>query len=439
METERFYLETLGCQMNIYDSEFIADVLERAGSERVEDPREASVILVNTCSVRARAEGKAIARLSEFAALGKLNPSLVVGVVGCMAQRLGRRLAQGRVRLSLVAGFDAYERLPELIREARLRRPVVEISSEPEALFSSRPRCREGTAAFVTIMQGCDNYCSYCIVPYVRGRERSKPHGVIVNEIAHLVGLGTREVTLIGQNVNSYRDGQVDFAQLLELASGVEGLSRIRFTTSHPKDLTVGLIERMRDLPKVCEHLHLPIQSGSDRILALMNRGYTRGDFAKIVQFARYTIPTLAVTTDIMVGFPTETEADFEGTLKTLEDLRFDAAFMFRYSPREGTRAEGLGDDVPLEDKTRRLKAAIALQNRVTDEKKAALVGKEVEILIEKESRRDHTFMQGRTRENWLAKIPREGVRKGETVVADVLSATRWMLSCERSSRKVGT
>jgi tRNA-2-methylthio-N6-dimethylallyladenosine synthase len=288
-------------------------------------------------------------------------------------------------------------------------------------------------------MQGCDNFCSYCIVPYVRGRERSKPHGVILDEIAHLVGLGAREVTLIGQNVNSYRDGQVDFAGLLELASQVEGLSRIRFTTSHPKDLTLGLIERMRDVPKVCEHLHLPLQSGSDRVLALKNRGYTRGDFTKIVQFARYTIPTLAVTTDIMVGYPTETELDFEATLRTLEDLQFDAAFMFRYSPREGTRAAGLGDDVPIEDKTRRLKAAIALQNRVTDQKKAALLGKEVEVLIERESRREPAFMQGRTRENWLAKIPREGVRKGETVVADVLSATRWMLSCERSSRKVGT
>jgi len=439
MDTERFYIETLGCQMNVYDSEFITDVLARAGWEPADGPGDASVILVNTCSVRARAEEKAISRLSEFAALRKRNPALVVGVVGCMAQRLGRRLAEGRPRIDLVAGFDAYGMLPKLIREARLRRPVVETSADPQALFSSRPRRHDSTAAFVTIMQGCDNFCSYCIVPYVRGRERSKPHGVILDEIAHLVGLGAREVTLIGQNVNSYRDGQVDFAGLLELASQVEGLSRIRFTTSHPKDLTLGLIERMRDVPKVCEHLHLPLQSGSDRVLALKNRGYTRGDFTKIVQFARYTIPTLAVTTDIMVGYPTETELDFEATLRTLEDLQFDAAFMFRYSPREGTRAAGLGDDVPIEDKTRRLKAAIALQNRVTDQKKAALLGKEVEVLIERESRREPAFMQGRTRENWLAKIPREGVRKGETVVADVLSATRWMLSCERSSRKVGT
>jgi tRNA-2-methylthio-N6-dimethylallyladenosine synthase len=438
MDTERFYIETLGCQMNIYDSEFITDVLARAGWEPTRQPRDASVILVNTCSVRARAEGKAVSRVREFAALRRRNPMLVIGIIGCMAQRLGRRLAESAPKVDLVAGFDAYDMLPGLIREARLRRPIVEIAAEPRALFSSRPRCRDSTAEFVTIMQGCDNYCSYCIVPYVRGRERSKPHAVIVEEIAHLVGLGVREVTLIGQNVNSYRDGTVDFARLLELASDVEGLSRIRFTTSHPKDLTLGLIERMRDLPKVCEHLHLPLQSGSDRILALMNRGYTWGGFAKIVQFARHTIPRLAVTTDIMVGFPTESEIDFEGTLRALEDLRFDAAFMFRYSPREGTQADGLGDGVPLEDKTRRLKAAIALQNRVTDEKKAALLGKEVEILIEKEARRDCTFMQGRTRENWLAKIPREGVRRGETVLADVLSATRWMLCCERSSRKVG-
>jgi tRNA-2-methylthio-N6-dimethylallyladenosine synthase len=438
MNQERFYIETLGCQMNVYDSEFIGDVLTRAGWEAADRPVDASVILVNTCSVRARAEDKAIARVREYAALRRKNPDLVVGLVGCMAQRMGARLTRGRPKIDLVAGFDAYEMLPGLVREARLRRPVIEVCPEPRALFSSRPARRDGTAAFVTIMQGCDNFCSYCVVPSVRGRERSKACGVILEEIAHLVQLGTREVTLIGQNVNSYRDGQVDFAKLLELANDAPGLERIRFTTSHPKDLTLGLIERMRDLPKVCEHLHLPLQSGSDRILALMNRGYAFTDYSRIVEFARYTIPRLAVTTDIMVGFPTENEGDFEGTLGALEQLRFDAAFMFRYSPREGTRAADLEDDVPLEVKTGRLKAAVALQNSVTDEKKTALVGQEVEILVEGQSRRGPEFLQGRTRENWLAKIPCEGVRKGETVVAKVLSATRWMLGCECSSRKVG-
>jgi tRNA-2-methylthio-N6-dimethylallyladenosine synthase len=222
------------------------------------------------------------------------------------------------------------------------------------------------------------------------------------------------------------------------MANDVPGLGRIRFTTSHPKDLTLGVIERIRDLPKVCEHLHLPLQSGSDRVLSLMNRGYTSSEFGKIVQFARHNIPTLAVTTDIMVGFPTETESDFESTFRALDEIRFDAAFMFRYSPRDGTKACRLGDDVALEEKTRRLKEVISLQNCITDEKKQALLGREIEILIEGESDREPDFMLGRTRENWLAKIPREGVRRGETVVARISSATRWMVTCDRSLRKAG-
>ena len=438
MRAKSFYIETHGCQMNIYDSEFIRDTLLRDGYEPAARPSDASVILVNTCSVRARAERKALARLAEMGALKKQNPDLVLAVVGCMAQRLGAAATDRVPGIDLVVGFDAYAALPALIRDARLRRPVVETSAEPRALYSARPSSRDGITAFVTIMQGCDNYCSYCIVPYVRGRERSKPHQVILDEIGHLVGLGAREVTLIGQNVNSYRDGCIDFARLLELADGIQGLERIRFTTSHPKDLTIGVIEAMRDLPKVCEHLHLPVQSGSDRILALMNRGYTRGDFRKIVQFARHAIPALAVTTDVMVGFPTETQADFDRTVEVMEDVRFDAAFMFLYSPREGTEALRLGDDVPMEEKTRRLREVVALQNHVTDALKASLVGRQVEILVETESKREPRYMLGRTRENWLAKIPREGVRKGETVIAEVRSVTRWMLVCERSSRKVG-
>jgi tRNA-2-methylthio-N6-dimethylallyladenosine synthase len=351
---------------------------------------------------------------------------------------MGPGLVQRGLKVNLVVGFDAYGSLPELIRNARNGGPIIETVSEPQALFSLRPASRDGTAAFVTIIQGCDNFCSYCIVPYVRGRERSKPHRVILEEIQHLVGLGAKEVTLIGQNVNSYRDGQVDFAHLLELANDVTGLERIRFTTSHPKDLTIGVVQKIRDLPKVCEHLHLPLQSGSDRILSLMNRGYASAGFRKIIEFARFTIPALAVTTDIMVGFPTEAEPDFEATLRALGDLRFDAAFMFMYSPREGTQANALADDVRREEKIRRLKEAVALQNRVTDEKKSALLGTEVEILIERESGREAGFMLGRTRENWLAKIPREGVRRGETVVAGVHSVTRWMLCCDGPSRKVG-
>ncbi len=439
MTDKRFYIETHGCQMNVYDSRFISDLLVRDGYEPVDNPRDASIVLVNTCSVRDRAEMRAVARIRELAALRKANPDLVIGVVGCMAQRLGKRVAGAATRVDLIAGFDSYPSFLEVLEEAgRGKQPVVEISENPCSLYSLRPLRQESVTAFVTIMQGCDNFCTYCVVPYIRGRERSKASRVILEEIEHLVGLGVKDVTLIGQNVNSYRHVDVDFSGLLEMANDVPGLRRIRFTTSHPKDLTLGVIERMRDLPKVCEHLHLPLQSGSDRVLSLMNRGYTSSEFGKIVQFARHNIPTLAVTTDIMVGFPTETESDFESTFRALDEIRFDAAFMFRYSPRDGTKACRLGDDVALEEKTRRLKEVISLQNCITDEKKQALLGREIEILIEGESDREPDFMLGRTRENWLAKIPREGVRRGETVVARISSATRWMVTCDRSLRKAG-
>jgi tRNA-2-methylthio-N6-dimethylallyladenosine synthase len=436
---KRFYIETQGCQMNVYDSEFLCDVLVRGGYTRTSDPHEASVILVNTCSVRGRAEAKAAARITELSSLKRKRPDLVLAVVGCMAQRLGAGLAQGRTGADIVAGFDAYPAFPDLIEDARRRQgSVVRVCENPRSLHSTRPATRGSLKAFVTIMQGCDNFCSYCIVPLVRGRERSKPAGVILEEIRHLVGLGVKEVTLIGQNVNSYRDKEVDFTLLLEMVDRVPGLGRIRFTTSHPKDLTLGLVERIRDLPKVCEHLHLPLQSGSDRVLALMNRKYACGDFKQIVRLARHTIPGLAVTTDIMVGFPTETRVDFEETLAALEQCRFDGSFMFRYSQREGTAAGRLADDVPMEEKTRRLTEVISLQNRLTDESKQALVGRDVEVLVEETSPREAGFMTGRTRENWLAKIPAEGVRKGETVVAKVAGVTRWMIACGPSLRKVG-
>jgi len=433
-----FYIETHGCQMNIYDSEFIADVLARNGYRRVASPKEASVILVNTCSVRDRAEKKALARIRELAALKRDRRDLAIAVVGCMAQRLGPRLAGGATGVDLVAGFDAYPSIPALLEDCgRAGRPTVATSKAPSFLYSLLPLEHPSITAFVTIMQGCDNFCSYCIVPHVRGRERSKPCEAIIEEIEHLVGLGVKEVTLIGQNVNSYHDGNRDFAGLLARAGDVAGLGRLRFTTSHPKDLTLGLVEAVRDLRKVCEHLHLPLQSGSDRILALMNRGYAFRDFRKMVDFARHTIPNLAVTTDLMVGFPTETESDFQATLKAVEDMRFDAAFMFRYSTREGTEAARLADDVPGQEKTRRLESVLSLQNSITDQRKRSLVGREAEILIERPNPREPGFMLGRTRENYLAKIPSEGVEMGETVVAPISAVTRWIVVCDGSLRKV--
>jgi tRNA-2-methylthio-N6-dimethylallyladenosine synthase len=438
MTHKTFYIETYGCQMNIYDSCVVADILICKGFRHTGVAEDADLVLVNTCSVRDRAERKALSRLTELAALKRSNPHLIIGVIGCMAQRLGEKLIDRGV--DLVLGPDCYSSLGDLLdRLAGSEAPVVETSQNNRSMYSLMPEHRDSVKAFTTIMRGCNNLCSYCVVPYVRGRERSKPHREIIAEIEHIVGLGSREVTLIGQNVNSYDDGSTDFTDLLRLVNDIDGLERIRFTTSHPKDLSHRLMDQMRDLSKVCEHLHLPLQSGSDRILSLMNRDYTYRRYRELVETARSKVGNLAVTTDIMVGFPTESLTDFRETVRAMEEIRFDAAFMFRYSPRDGTHAYRMKDDVPVIEKIARLKEVIGLQNRLTDEKKQQLMDQEVEVLIEGESTREPGFAIGRTRKNWLAKVPLKGVSKGEIVIARVTGATRWMLACEVIPRKVGT
>jgi tRNA-2-methylthio-N6-dimethylallyladenosine synthase len=435
----KFYIETYGCQMNIYDSGVITEYLVAGGMRPVEEPEHADLVLINTCSVRDRAERKAISRLMELSALRKQNPRLRIGVLGCMAQRLGQKLIDAGGRVDLVAGPDSYGALRSMLEDLWTSPgPIVETGQDPGCLYTYRPESHEGVSAFVTIMRGCDNYCSYCVVPFVRGRERSKPGESILEEIRHLVDLGVRQVTLLGQNVNSYHDGRMDFADLLEAVDGLPGLDRIRFTTSHPKDLSPKVIDGMRDLPKVCESLHLPLQSGSNRVLKLMNRGYTCDDYKRLAETAREAVPGLALSTDLMVGFPSESLADHEATIRAMESIRFDSAFMFRYSVREGTRAAGLRDDVSELEKIRRLREVIELQNILIDEKKQALPGQEVEILVEGPSRRDPGFMVGRTRKNWLAKLPQKGVSKGETVIARVTGVTRWMIACDAAVRKVG-
>jgi tRNA-2-methylthio-N6-dimethylallyladenosine synthase len=429
-EARSFYIKTLGCQMNIYDSEIIAAKLLADGYTQADRPRDADLILINTCSVRDRAERKARSMAAEYASLRKANPDLVIGVIGCMAQRLGGSLTEDGT-VNLVVGTDCYDYFTDLLRRLELTgAPVVETSCNFVSTYALRPQTYSSMKTFVSIMRGCNNFCSYCIVPYVRGRERSKAHTEILAEINNLAGMGVREVTLLGQNVNSYSDGKVDFADLLALVNGIDGIERIRFTTSHPKDLTDGLIYAIRDLPKVCEHLHLPLQSGNDRILAAMNRGYTYAEYKSRHDLARAVIPGLAVTTDLMVGFPSETGPECEDTLRALRELRFDAAFMFRYSAREGTSAADLPDDVPEQEKIERLKRLIALQNDITDSRKQELVGRQVEILIEEPSTKEPGYMLGRTRENWLAKIPSKGVREGSKVNAQVISVTRWMITC---------
>jgi tRNA-2-methylthio-N6-dimethylallyladenosine synthase len=439
MSQPAFHIETHGCQMNMYDSDFVSHVLKDAGYERAASPAEAEILLVNTCSVRDRAERKALSRLAEMAALKAGRRGVVIGILGCAAQRLGGGLIRPGGHINLVAGPDSYGRLPAHIESlTRGGGPIVDIAQDRDTTYSLLPTSCPSVVAFVSIMRGCDNFCSYCVVPYVRGRERSKPRRAILGEVEHLVGMGVREITLIGQNVNSYSDADTDFADLLDIVSGVKGLERIRFTTSHPKDFTPKVIEKVRDLPKVCEHIHLPLQSGSDRILNLMNRGYTSACYRDLVSLARREIPGVALSTDILVGFPSETAQDHLATLATMEAVGFESAFMFRYSVRGGTRAAELPDDVPLEEKTRRLKEVINLQNNLIDRKKTAMAGERVEILVERESTREPGFLLGRTRKNWLAKVPREGVKRGEVVVARVTGVSRWMVTCDEVENRIG-
>ena len=453
-----YFIETFGCQMNVYDSEFIADLLSMRGYSRAGRPDQASLVLINTCSVRARAERKAITRAHELAALKRSGKPFCLGIIGCMAQRLGSDLEKAGCRIDFILGPDTYLELPQLIDRLESRcgpggrdKPggggavsrrtegaYVDTSQDPGCLYSLRPGTHEGVTAFATIMRGCNNFCSFCIVPYVRGRERSKPPAEVIAEVEHMVSLGVKEVTLLGQNVNSYSDGGMDFADLLGRVNAVDGLRRIRFTTSHPRDLTPDVIDAVADFDKVCEHLHLPLQSGSDRILKAMNRGYTYAEYRDKVALARSRVPGISVTTDLMVGFPSEDDADHQATLDAVRDLRFESAFTFNYSPRPGTRAAKLEDDVPDSEKSRRLQEILEIENLVIDSCKEALAGEEVEILVEGVSKREPGYMTGRTRKNWLAKLPGKGVRKGEVVVARVTGVSRWMITCDEFLRKVG-
>jgi len=325
----KVYIETYGCQMNEYDSRVMTSILANDGHGMTQDLGTADVVMVNTCSVRERAEARVLGRLRHLR--GLMRKEAVLGITGCVAQRLGDRLLREVPGLSFVVGTEQYWRLPDIIESASAGRIAVAVDAGTGESYDGRPGPDEASLCeFVSVMRGCNNYCSYCIVPYVRGRERSRPTSSIVDEVARLVALGAREITLIGQNVNSFSDEGRGFADLLGAVAGVAGLRRIRFATSHPKDLSNEVIDAVGSIDKVCEHIHLPVQSGSTEVLGAMNRSYTRAEYV-----------------DIIVGFPGETDAQFHETVSLMNEMRFDSAFMFHYSVREGTRAAELADDVP--------------------------------------------------------------------------------------------
>jgi len=412
MKPRRVYIETYGCQMNEYDSAMIASILTGAGYALAECPEEADVVIVNTCSVRERAEVRVLGRLRHLHGLAP--PDAVLGAVGCVAQRMGDELFSAVHGLDFVVGTDRYALLPDIIEKARNGATTAETGVDAGENYASRPTPSSADLCdFVSVMRGCNNFCSYCIVPYVRGRERSLPANVVIEEVRSLVSHGMRDVTLLGQNVNSYNDHGIDFAGLLERVNAVPGLERIRFATSHPKDLSARLIRAIADLGTVCEHVHLPVQSGSDAVLERMNRRYTRRDYLQLIAALREEVPGVAITTDVIAGFPGETREDHELTLALMRMVRFDSAFMFRYSVRDGTQAAGFDDDVPEREKIARLEEIIALQQSITTEINAGLIGDTVEVLIEGPSHRDPTRLFGRTRSGKAVVLTRADASTG--------------------------
>lgn len=419
-----FYLETYGCQMNEADSELVAAQLTTAGYRRVERPDEAQVILVNTCAVRDHAEQRVRGRLNELGRHKLQHPEVLLGVLGCMSQRLKDQLLEQVGRLDLVAGPDAYRRLPQLIEEAAAKPTVACDQDRDETYADLRPQRIPGVRAWVTIMRGCDRFCSYCIVPHVRGRERCVPAPAVLEEIRRAVEQGFKEIVLLGQTVNSYRHDDIDFAALLRHIEAVDGVERIRFTSPYPADMTADVIAAMAACRHVCPHLHLPLQSASDAVLKRMHRNYTIAQYDDLVARLRAAIPDLAMSTDVIVGFPGETEADFLATLAYLTHARFDSAFMFKYSPRPGTLAARWEETVSEEEKGRRLQQVIDTQEQISRELNARWTGRVCEVLVEGPSRRSPREAVGKTPQFKTVVFPTDAPRAGRLVTVRIEHTT---------------
>lgn len=410
--------------MNVYEAGVVRRVLADSGFVETSDEADADVLLMMTCSVRSHAEARAIGRLGAFRALRSERPGTVIGVLGCMAQRHGRGLVDNE-RVDMVVGPDCYLRLPELLHRLQAGEAgLLATDLDGQTYDSVRPGTDNAHRAFVTVMRGCNNHCAYCVVPYVKGRERSRSRADVLDEVRRLVDDGVREVTLLGQNVLAYRDAATDFVGLLEGVGRVANGVRVRFLTSHPRDLDRRVLTAMRDITAVCPTLHLPVQSGSDRVLGLMNRGYTRDEYLAKVELARELVPDLFLSTDIIVGFPSETEPEFDDTLQLVQRVGFDTAYMFRYSSRPGTPATALEPRVSQADSGRRLSRLIEVQNRTTLERARELLGTAQEVLVESPSPRGRGWL-GRTRNGRMVVI-HGSVAPGELVTCRVTGVSGW-------------
>ena len=416
----KIFIETYGCQMNVGDSEIVVSIMQDEGYFYTDKIEEADIILINTCSIRDNAEQRIWGRLSDMRRLRKKNPALKIGIIGCMAERLKEQLLEGELAVDIVAGPDAYRDLPRLVREAESGGKGVNTLLSLEETYAEIKPVRldkNGVSAYIAIMRGCNNYCSYCVVPYTRGRERSRDAETIIAEARMLFENGYREVTLLGQNVNSYRTGDYDFPALLKVVAEISPLLRVRFATSHPKDMSDKLLETMASMPNICRAIHLPAQSGSTVMLEKMNRKYTREWYLDRVAAIRRYMPDCAITTDLIAGFTGETEEDHRQTLSLMEEVGYEFAFMFKYSERPGTFAQRhLGDDIPEDVKTARLTEIINLQNRLSEQSNKRDVGKEFEVLVEGSSKRSEEQLFGRTSQNKVVVFDRGDHKVGDYV-----------------------
>lgn len=442
----KLFIESYGCQMNFSDSEIVASILAKEGFNTTQNLEDADLVLVNTCSIREKAEQTVRKRLEKYNAVKKINPGMKVGVLGCMAERLKSKFLEEEKIVDLVVGPDAYKDLPNLIEEVDAGRNAVNVILSKEETYGDIAPVRlqsNGVSAFVSITRGCDNMCTFCVVPFTRGRERSRDPQSIMQEIDDLVAKNFKEITLLGQNVDSYlwyggglkkdfdkatdfqKATATNFAKLLDMVASKHPKLRLRFTTSNPQDMTIDVIEIMAKHPNICKYIHLPIQSGSDRILKEMNRLHTRQEYFELIDSIKKLIPDCAISQDIITGFPTETEEDHKDTLSLMEYVKYDYGFMFAYSERPGTLAgRKMEDDVPADVKKRRLAEIIDLQRKHSEERHQSFIGQTVEVLIEKASKKSDAHWSGRTTQNTVAVFPKENYKIGDFVMVKIDDCT---------------
>ena len=425
MPARKLYIETYGCQMNLADSELILGLLQPHGFEQTPRPDAADVILVNTCAIREHAEERVVGRLGDLRKHKARKPGVVLGLTGCMAQHHRDRLLAKAPFLDLVLGPDAYRSLPDLLAQAETDEPLVSVRLDRNETYADVSPVRgTGVRAWVTVMRGCDKFCTFCIVPFVRGRERSLPAAALLDQVRSLAEQGYKEVVYLGQTVNAYRDGDVDFGRLLRDTARIDGIERIRFTSPHPSDMDDGVIDALADCDKVAPYVHLPLQAASNRVLERMARGYTVEEYTALVARLRDAVPGLALSTDVIVGFPGEDDADFRSTRDFMAEARYDFAYMFKYSAREGTRAYQWDETVSETEKGRRLQEIIGLQEAIGAQRNRALIGDGVEVLVEGPAKKPAGWLAGKDPRFKTVVFPDNGARPGDLVPVHVTSAT---------------